>query len=267
MACVTVDAYTSHAQVKRLFSKHAVDDHLEDVAEVQQIVRGGTPTSGSFTLTYGSETSQAIAYDADQYAFELGMRSIYSLRRMRVISTTGTTPNLTHRVQFVDITGDASAITADTSGLAGGTPTVTITTLQVGDSDALDDAIIMACMEILKYVERYYSVTQLLRSNLVNQWATWLSCYYLSGRKGNDPPKVFAREFERILKQLMMILSGAMNIPEILRRRSSAISMSNTRANPRYNFRVLRIEKGTSSKITGGKRQITDYEEAFSVEL
>lgn len=260
-----LQVYTSAAQVRRLFSKHATDDRLADVAEIQKIVRGGTPTSGTFTLTYGAETSATIAYDADQYAFEAGLQTIFTLRRSRVLSTTGSSPNYTHIVQLVDITGDASALSGNTGGLAGGTPTITVTELQAGDDTPLDDAIAMACEEINKYAFRHYSYASLLRSNLVNHWATYLACWYLSARKGDDPPKVFAVEFDRIVKQLMMVLNGSMDIPGIPKRRPSAPAWSNQTADPSYNHRVLRKQKGTSSKQPQNTRPTaTDWNELWN---
>jgi hypothetical protein len=264
----SIDTYTDAAAVKRLFSKHAADERLEDVAEIQKVVRGGTPTSGTFTLTYGSETSSTIAYNADQYAFEAGLRTIFSLRRSRVLESSGTTPNFTHILQLVDITGDASALSGNTGGLAGGTPTITVTELQAGDDAALDDAIVYACEEINKYAFKHYSPTAMLRSNLVAQWATWLSCYNLAARKGDDPPKVFAVEYEKILKQLLMIMNGAMDIPGIPKRRASAPIWTNQTADIAYSYKVLRRQKGTSSKKPASTRPTPiDYRELGTYEI
>jgi hypothetical protein len=268
MALDTIDSYTSVAQTKRLYSAHAVGAQLDDVAEVQSLVRSGTPTGGTFTLSYGGTSGTAIDYDGDAYEVQAGLRNIFAIRNIEVTRHTGTSPNFTDWVRFVDITDDASILVLATNGLTGGsTPTVTIATLQAGDDTALDDAIIMACEEINKYAYKHYSPARLGQSNLVNQWATWLACYYLSGRKGNDPPKVFAREFERIEKQLMMVLTGMLDIPNIPKRRASAMSWSNIVLNPQYDWRVIRKDKGTSSPQPTSKSVIPSYEEQYSVEL
>ena len=264
MTLQTIDTYTSRAQVIRLFSDQAVKDRLDDVCELQSVKIAGTPTSGTYTLTYDGSTTASIAYNASQVTVQQALRELAGIGRTEVL-TTGVTPNFTHRVLFIDVLGDASALTA-TDSTSGGTHSITIATLRTGDATPLDDAILRACEEINKYTHDYYSMAQLGRSNLVNQWATYLAAYYLSMRRGN--PALFITEKEDAIAELKEIRSGDLRLPGIPMRRSLAPIWSSLRADPRYTWNVLRVERGSSTRTPATTlRQNIDYGEAYMPEI
>jgi phage gp36-like protein len=263
MPVVTIPTYCSQADVKRLFSATGVNARLDDVCELQKVAITGTPTGGTYTLTYAAVTTPAIAYNADQIAVQAAIREIDALAEADV-ATTGTTPNFIHRVKFISVTGDAALMTA-TSSLSGGTPVITITEVQMGSSAALDDAIIRACEEINKYCYKFYSPANLGTSNLVQQWAIELACYYLSQRRGN--PELFAKLYENAIEELKMVLKGEMELPGVPFRRTLSPKWSNIRADIlRYRFRVLRVERGTSDQRATTQGQDVDYAEQYSYE-
>lgn len=263
MALQTLDTYTSQSQVMRLFSAMGAKLRLDDQAEQVDVAITGTPTSGTYTLTYGGNATPAITYNGDREDVQDALRHIDALANVEV-HTFGTSPNYTHRITLVDIVGDATAITAAES-LAGGTPVITIGVVQTGSDDAFDDAIIMACEEINKWCWKYYTGENLGTSNLVNQWATFLSCYYLSQRRGN--PALFSDMRKEILEELKQVNFGNLQLPNIPMRRSLAPVISNQRADPRYVWKVLRLEKQGSTRTPATTQpQTIDFGESYSVE-
>lgn len=108
---------------------------LTDV-EIQTVTVNGTPTAGHYTLTftdkYGrSHTTAPLAYNATASAVQTALRTLPFLASVTV-SSTGTSPNLTHSVTFVGVP-NPTALTY-TSKLTGGTPTITIATPTPGSA-------------------------------------------------------------------------------------------------------------------------------------
>lgn len=255
LAVLTIPAYCTQAEVKRLFSTSGVNARLDDVCELQKVAITGTPTGGTYTLTYGGNTTAAIVYNGDALAVQTALRELSGLEECEVL-TTGTTPNFVHRVKFVSVTGSAALLTASNS-MTGGTPVLTIGEMQAGSSQALDDAIIEACEEINKFAYRFYTPANLGYSNLVNRWCARLACYFLSSRRGN--PKLFRQDYEDILDELKQVMAGDMPLPGIPMRRALAPVMSNQRADPHYIFKVLRVEPNTSTGTPTTRTQDIDY--------
>jgi len=108
---------------------------LTDV-EIQIVTINGTPTAGHYTLTftdkYGrSHTTAPLAYNATASAVQTALRTLPFLASVTV-SSTGTSPNLTHSVTFVGVTNPTTL--TYTSKLTGGTPTITIATPTPGSA-------------------------------------------------------------------------------------------------------------------------------------
>lgn len=265
MSLIEITPYCSAAEVIRLFGRKAVELRMDDVAEIQDVAITGTPTGGSYTLTYGAASTPAIAFDADQNDVQGALRFIDALPTVEV-STVGVSPNFTHRVTFTSVIGDADILTATNNLSGGSSPTITITTVQAGSDDALDDAITEATEEINKWCYDKYSPAQMARSPLINRFAVRLACYLLSSRRGN--PELFEADYERILDQLQMIHSGDLRIPGILLRRALAPVWSNLTTDPRYQYRVIRVQRKTSSRTPRTYRsQVIDYRESYTYEL
>lgn len=98
--------------------------------EIQTVTINGTPTAGHYTLTftdkYGRQhTTVPLVYNAAASAVQSALRSLPFLGSISVTST-GTSPNLTHAVTFTSVPNPA-ALTY-TSLLTGGTPTITVAT-------------------------------------------------------------------------------------------------------------------------------------------
>lgn len=100
--------------------------YLEGAAsEVQSVDITGSPTGGTFTLSFGSETTSALAYDADAATVQAALEALNNIGSGNV-TVTGTNPAFT-----MTFGGDLANVklpllTGDESSLTGGTPGFTI---------------------------------------------------------------------------------------------------------------------------------------------
>lgn len=108
-----------------------LDGGIGGTAEVQTITITGTPTGGSFTLSYDGETTGAIAYNATAAAVRSALEALSNIQVNDIVTAGGPLPGTAVTVQFVpDTPGqDFALMTADDTGLTGGTdPAVAVTT-------------------------------------------------------------------------------------------------------------------------------------------
>lgn len=97
--------------------------------EIQHIVISGSPTGGSFTVTYNGNTSGSIAAGATAATVQTALRLVTGLSAVTVVQS-GSGNNLTYRVSMTGVTGDPPEMTS-TSSLTGGTPVITHSTPNV----------------------------------------------------------------------------------------------------------------------------------------
>jgi hypothetical protein len=93
--------------------------------EVQTVIISGTPTSGTYELTYTSadsdvQTTAPLAYNASGAAVQTALRALEGLGNITV-STTGTSPNYTHTITFekMDPPGTVGNLTSNENFDAG----------------------------------------------------------------------------------------------------------------------------------------------------
>lgn len=88
----------------------------------QTVTIGGGATGGTFTLTYGAQTTSAIAFGASANAVEAALWALSSVGtgEMRVSGAAG------GPYTIVNYLASPSAITGSAAGLTGGTPTLTV---------------------------------------------------------------------------------------------------------------------------------------------
>ncbi len=107
--------------------------------EVQRVTITGTPTGGSFTLTFNGQTTAAIAYNAAASAVQSALEALSNVASGDVTCTGGPLPG-----SFVTATfggqyaaTNVPAMTATGSLTGGSTPAVAVTTPTEGQSIAL----------------------------------------------------------------------------------------------------------------------------------
>ena len=102
--------------------------------EAQTVTITGTPTGGTFTLTWDGQTTAAIAYNATAAAVQSALLALSNMPESGVSVTGGPGPGTPYTVTFPD-GKNVSQMTASGAGLTGGTtPAVTVATATAGGS-------------------------------------------------------------------------------------------------------------------------------------
>lgn len=103
--------------------------------EVQTITITGTPTGGTFTLTFDGQTTAGIAFNAAASAVQSALEALSNIAIGDVVCAGGPFPGTPVTVTFQgsDAGTDIPQMTANSAGLTGGTtPTATVTTTTPG---------------------------------------------------------------------------------------------------------------------------------------
>lgn len=109
--------------------------------EVQTITITGTPTGGTFTLTYDGQTTGTIAYNADAATVDAALEALSNIGAGDVTCAGGALPGTPVTVTFTGALAktNVSLMTASGAGLTGGTtPAVAVTTTTAGIPAAVD---------------------------------------------------------------------------------------------------------------------------------
>lgn len=109
-------------------------------SEVQSVTITGSPTGGTFTLTYSGQTTAAIPYDAQALTVQQALEDLSNIAVGDVL--VDGQPGGPYYVRFAGALAgtDAAALTASGAGLTGGTsPGVTIATARAGGNTAGTD--------------------------------------------------------------------------------------------------------------------------------
>lgn len=119
---------------------HELTTVATTTVEEQRLVMTGSPTGGTYTVTFDGKTTAAIAYNASGATLQAALRLVAGLERVTV-STSGSTPNFTHDVTMTGVGGALGAssppqFTASSASLTGGSsPTMTPSTVAGGTTD------------------------------------------------------------------------------------------------------------------------------------
>ncbi|WHT21016.1 hypothetical protein N8J89_08095 [Crossiella sp. CA-258035] len=106
--------------------------------EVQSVTITGSPTGGTFTLTWSGQTTAAIPYNATAAQVQSALQALSNVGDNDVTVTGGPGPGSAFAVTFKGVLGgtDVAAMTASGAGLTGGTtPGVTIGTTTAGGAN------------------------------------------------------------------------------------------------------------------------------------
>lgn len=102
--------------------------------EVQTITVTGTPTGGTFTLTFSGQTTAAIAYNASASAVQSALEALSNIATGDVVCAGGPLPGTPVTVTFGGAYDGANVpqMTATASFTGGTSPAVTVTTTTPG---------------------------------------------------------------------------------------------------------------------------------------
>jgi hypothetical protein len=110
--------------------------------ELQTLTITGTPTGGTFTLLFGAETTAAIAFDAAASAVDSALELLANIGTGNVLCAGGPLPGTAVTIEFQGTLANAKVplMTADITGLTGGTPAYTLVRTTTGSEG--DDLIL-----------------------------------------------------------------------------------------------------------------------------
>lgn len=120
---------------KRYWDNTVVPVVQAEVDEVQTLTITGSPTGGTFTLTFGGQTTAALNWNATAAQVQSALQALSSIGTNNALVTGGPGPGTAFSVEFTGTLGFASQalITLTTNSLTGGTlPNVSITRAQSG---------------------------------------------------------------------------------------------------------------------------------------
>lgn len=101
--------------------------------EVQRVTITGTPTGGTFTLTFGGQTTGPIAYNATAATVQAALEALSNVDPGDIVATGGPLPGTAVTLTFGGrLVGDQAQLTATGSLTGGTTPAVTVTTITPG---------------------------------------------------------------------------------------------------------------------------------------
>lgn len=113
-------------------------------SEVQTVTITGTPTGGTFTLTYSGQTTTAIAYNASAATVQAALIALSNIGTGDVVCTGGALPGTAVTVTFAGTLAntDVAAMTASGAGLTGGSsPAVVIATSTAGGAESASNGL------------------------------------------------------------------------------------------------------------------------------
>ena len=114
-----------------------------------------------------------------------------------------------------------------------------------------------ATAKVNRYLSGRYAEADLATSWVINEWAAYLACNWLSRRRGN--PGLFKAEVGEAIKDMKEIRAGVSNLEDIPARHPSWPTWSNTRVDSNYRLRKIRVERPISEEEpTSGKPQQRD---------
>ncbi|MDB5313221.1 MAG: hypothetical protein JWO38_7423, partial [Gemmataceae bacterium] len=130
----------------------ASESYTADAIQAVQLT--GSPTGGTFTLTFGGQTTSAIAYNATPAAVQAALQGLSSIGSGNAVVTGGVGGGW--QVRFAGTLAGAfqAALTASGAGLTGGTsPGVSVSVVSAGG----DTGMVAAVTDPLGLVNRTYS--------------------------------------------------------------------------------------------------------------
>jgi hypothetical protein len=117
-----------------VFGQALTDGIYMSTSELVTLTKGGTWSAGTFTLTYGGQTTTALAFNATAAAIQAALEALSSIGPGNVVCAGGPISTTAVTVQFTGALGalDAGAITYDIALVTGSSPTLTVTVTTPG---------------------------------------------------------------------------------------------------------------------------------------
>lgn len=129
--------FKSGVALGRITATGKYGPYAHQTNEVQTVTITGTPTGGTFTLTYSGQTTAAIAYNATSAGVLAALQALSNIGDNDVAVTGGPGPGTPYVVTFKGVLGgtDVAQMTATGSFTGGASPAVAVTTTTAGGAN------------------------------------------------------------------------------------------------------------------------------------
>lgn len=105
-----------------------------DTAEVQTVTITGTPTGGTFTLSFGGQTTSPLAHNSTAATVQDAVRNLDNVATNNVTVGGGPGPGTPYTVTFGAASGNVPQMTAAHSFTGGTSPNIAVTTTTGGET-------------------------------------------------------------------------------------------------------------------------------------
>ena len=126
---------------------------------------------------------------------------------------------------------------------------------QLADTGVLDDAINQATAEINDYAAKWYDPADLGACRQVNRWCVTLAEYFAALNRGNLPPEILQREFDRIKQKLEDVAAMRLQLEGIAWRSDLRPSLSNLHVDRRHVRQKVRVDRVDSTDAPSAIQQ------------
>ena len=103
-----------------------------------------------------------------------------------------------------------------------------------------------ATARVNMYCLTRYAVADLATSWVVNEWATYLACHWLSRRRGN--PGLFKDEAKQVMEELKAVKGGQLDLADLAERNPGWPTWSNARVDISYPQKRIRVQRPISEQ-------------------
>jgi hypothetical protein len=133
--------FTNPTASQRYWDDTSVPTVQSQNDEIQQVAITGSPTGGTFTLTWNGQTTSALNWNCTAAQMQTALQALSNIGANNILVTGGPGPGTAFVCEFVAAMGNATRIlmTLATNSLTGGvSPSVAITRILAGQSWTLE---------------------------------------------------------------------------------------------------------------------------------
>lgn len=117
--------------------------------------------------------------------------------------------------------------------------------LTTDPDEVINDAIVQATDEVNTYCLRYYSEASLANNSYIRRIATWIACYLLTQRKGEQGR--YEGQYAKAIEWLQKVHDGAMQVPRLAQKSDLVPCHSNFVIDERFSKAKIRVQNETST--------------------
>ena len=138
------------------------------------------------------------------------------------------------------------------------------------EHEAWTDILAGATDTVNFYCWSMYSPENLATSNFITNITAKLAAYHLCTRRGNPAPESIQEQAQKAEEMLQRVYENSHPLPNVPLRRALAPAWSSIYCDPRYNHRVIRVERNASTQDPTQQTALSqnvDYRDAYSFEI